>query len=463
MPKSLFNPLPKKMTHQKIPPWRGFRVFLQHDFLLLLVFILIALIIGFFIQHIWWSLFIACSLFFALQLHSLFKLSQWITQNQDQDPPKLRGVWGVLINNVAHVQQQQAQLHQEVRNLIKQVRHSLKNLTEGIVLINDQDLIEWGNLTAIELLAIDQPNFGQNILDVLKDQQFSEYFKNPDFFPDGIKILSPEYQNRYVQLKLTQFGQDRRLLIAYDVTRVHNLEQMRKDFVDNVSHELRTPLTVLSGYIETFKDQEDLPPRWEKAFIQMQAQTKRMTTLVNDLLLLSNLENHKNSVKHQLIEMPTLMNHIFDDAQAYNVDYAHTLNLEIDSHYDLLGAEAELSSAFTNLITNAIKYTPSGGTITIGWHDHEEGAFFSVQDTGIGIHPDHLPRLTERFYRVDTARSRLTGGTGLGLAIVKHVLIQHDARLEIYSEEGQGSLFKVIFPQHRLYTHHESTPEFIDN
>ena len=183
----------------------------------------------------------------------------------------------------------------------------------------------------------------------------------------------------------------------------------------------------------------------------MQAQTRRMNALVNDLLLLSRLESNKQIAKNQIIEMPGLMNQLFDDAQAYNVDYHHTLNLDIDSHCDLIGSDTELSSAFSNLITNAIKYTPKGGTITMGWHDDGEHGIFTVEDTGIGIDPKHLPRLTERFYRVDSARSRQTGGTGLGLAIVKHVLMQHGAHLEIESKENQGSTFKVIFPKERLY------------
>jgi signal transduction histidine kinase len=202
---------------------------------------------------------------------------------------------------------------------------------------------------------------------------------------------------------------------------------------------------------QDFTDQEDLNPRWKRAFDQMQAQAKRMNALVNDLLLLSRLENDKQIAKNQIIDMPSLMNQLYDDAHAYNIDYGHTLNLDIDSHCDLIGSDMELASAFSNLITNAIKYTPKGGTVTMGWHDNGEQAYFTVEDTGIGIDPKHLPRLTERFYRVDSARSRQTGGTGLGLAIVKHVLMQHQAHLEIESKENQGSIFKVIFPKERTY------------
>lgn len=463
MPQSLLKPIPKNPEIQPRPKKEALATFLKYDVGLLLMFLVPSIILGLISNYIWLSIILAIVLFFGLQLYSLIQLNQWLTENIDQEPPKLDGVWGLLVENVVHVQQQHQQLHQNLATLIEKAQDSLKHLTKGIILLNDDNVIEWNNLTATDLLAIDQQHIDQNIVDVLSDPQFLDYIQYPSHFPDGIKILSPEYQNRYIQIKITNFGANNRLLIADDVTRMHNLEQMRKDFVDNVSHELRTPLTVLSGYLETFREQDDLPATYDRAFSKMQAQTKRMTTLVNDLLLLSNLENQKNSIPHHLIDMPNLMNHLFDDTQAYNVDYGHSLQLEINSHYDIYGAEAEILSAFNNLISNAIKYTPKGGTITLGWHDHEEGAYFCVQDTGIGILAEHLPRLTERFYRVDTARSRLTGGTGLGLAIVKHVLIQHDARLEIESIEGEGSTFKVIFPKHRLHSHHPNDETLVDN
>lgn len=351
----------------------------------------------------------------------------------------------------------------EWHKFIHQVKESLFDLSEGLVLLNAHDIILWSNLQALVLLNIHhEQHKGHHITNILKEQEFIQYLQNPDFFLNGVTILSPEYQNRYIQIKVVQFGERCRLVIAYDVTRVHNLEQVRKNFVDNVSHELRTPLTVLSGYLETFLDQGNIPAGWERSFQQMQLQTKRMNALVNDLLLLANLENHQDTIYHQQIDMPELMNHLFDDAQIYNLDYGHSLNLEIDSHYDVMGSESAMTSAFINLITNAIKYTPTGGTITIGWHDHDDGAYFSVHDTGIGISAEHIPRLTERFYRVDTSRSRATGGTGLGLAIVKHALLQHHARLEIESEVGQGSIFKVIFPKHTLIANQDADAEWVD-
>ena len=436
--------------HQKFR-YSSLWTFAKQDLRLLVFLLLIASLIGIGIGYFWILIFIAFAIFFILQLRSLYLVNEWISNRPYDVPPNLDGIWGALLFNVYRAQRQERIVQAEMVGLIDRAQSSLVALAEAVVLIDESHQIEWWNPAAEKLLGIQPLDRGRNILTILRQPNFIEYFNHIDQAPDGLKMKSSAFEDHYVQVKMTRFGGESRLLVAYDVTRMHNLEQMRKDFVDNISHELRTPLTVLSGYIETFTDQEDLNPRWKRAFDQMQAQTKRMNALVNDLLLLSRLESNKQIAKNQIIEMPSLMNQLFDDAQAYNVDYGHTLNLEIDSHCDLIGSDMELASAFSNLITNAIKYTPKGGTITMGWHDDGVQGYFTVEDTGIGIDPKHLPRLTERFYRVDSARSRQTGGTGLGLAIVKHVLMQHCAHLEIESKENQGSTFKVVFPKERLY------------
>ena len=436
--------------HQKFR-YSSLWTFAKQDLRLLAFLLLIASLIGIGSGYFWILIFIAFAIFFVLQLRSLYLVNEWISNRPYDVPPNLDGIWGALLFNVYRAQRQERIVQAEMVGLIDRAQSSLVALAEAVVLIDESHQIEWWNPAAEKLLGIQPLDRGRNILTILRQPNFIEYFNHIDQAPDGLKMKSSAFEDHYVQVKMTRFGGESRLLVAYDVTRMHNLEQMRKDFVDNISHELRTPLTVLSGYIETFTDQEDLNPRWKRAFDQMQAQTKRMNALVNDLLLLSRLESNKQIAKNQIIEMPSLMNQLFDDAQAYNVDYGHTLNLEIDSHCDLIGSDMELASAFSNLITNAIKYTPKGGTITMGWHDDGVQGYFTVEDTGIGIDPKHLPRLTERFYRVDSARSRQTGGTGLGLAIVKHVLMQHGAHLEIESKENQGSTFKVVFPKERLY------------
>ncbi|MEG0347273.1 MAG: phosphate regulon sensor histidine kinase PhoR, partial [Acinetobacter sp.] len=408
--------------------------FAKQDLRLLLFFLLIASLIGFGVGYFWSCIFVAFVLFFFLQLRSLYLVNEWISNRPYDVPPNLSGIWGALLFNVYRAQRQERIVQAEMVGLIDRAQSSLVALAEAVILIDDQHQIEWWNPAAERLLGINPLDRGRNLLAILRQPSFIEYFNHIDQAPDGIRLQAQMDEDHYVQVKLTRFGGESRLLVAYDTTRVHNLEQMRKDFVDNISHELRTPLTVLSGYIETFIDQDDITPRWKRAFTQMQSQTKRMNALVNDLLLLSNLENNKKVAKNQIIDMANLMNQLFDDARAYNLDYGHTLNLDIDSHCDLIGSDMEIASAFSNLITNAIKYTPKGGIITIGWHEDGDHAYFTVQDNGIGINPKHLPRLTERFYRVDSARSRQTGGTGLGLAIVKHVLMQHGAHLEISSK-----------------------------
>ena len=444
-------PVPELAREHQHFRYSSLWTFAKHDLRLLLFFLLIASLIGFGVGYFWSCVFIAFVVFFALQLRSLYLVNDWISNRPYDVPPNLNGIWGALLSNVYRAQRQERIVQAEMVGLIDRAQSSLVALAEAVVLIDDQHQIEWWNPAAEKLLGISPLDRGRNLLAILRQPNFIEYFNHIDQAPDGIRLQVKMDEEHYVQVKLTRFGGESRLLVAYDITRLHNLEQMRKDFVDNISHELRTPLTVLSGYIETFTDQDDITPRWKRAFTQMQSQTKRMNALVNDLLLLSNLENNKKVAKNQIIDMANLMNQIFDDARAYNLDYGHTLNLDIDSHCDLIGSDMEIASAFSNLITNAIKYTPKGGIITIGWHEDGDHAYFTVQDTGIGINPKHLPRLTERFYRVDSARSRQTGGTGLGLAIVKHVLMQHGAYLEISSKENEGSTFTAVFPKERLY------------
>lgn len=444
-------PVPELAREHQHFRYSSLWTFAKQDLRLLLFFLLIASLIGFGVGYFWSCVFIAFVVFFALQLRSLYLVNDWISNRPYDVPPNLNGIWGALLFNVYRAQRQERIVQAEMVGLIDRAQSSLVALAEAVVLIDDQHQVEWWNPAAEKLLGISPLDRGRNLLAILRQPNFIEYFKHSDQAPDGIRLQVKMDEEHYVQVKLTRFGGESRLLVAYDITRMHNLEQMRKDFVDNISHELRTPLTVLSGYIETFTDQDDITPRWKRAFTQMQSQTKRMNALVNDLLLLSNLENNKKVAKNQIIDMANLMNQIFDDARAYNLDYGHTLNLDIDSHCDLIGSDMEIASAFSNLITNAIKYTPKGGIITIGWHEDGDHAYFTVQDTGIGINPKHLPRLTERFYRVDSARSRQTGGTGLGLAIVKHVLMQHGAYLEISSKENEGSTFTAVFPKERLY------------
>ncbi len=335
-------------------------------------------------------------------------------------------------------------LQQNTTDQLKKIRSALRALRDAVILLNEDDSLEWWNQSAQELLSLQPEDKGKSIFDFIRVPEFRQYYQSTTTSNDSVHIESWQDPKRYLKCELTPFG-DEKLLIIYDVTRLQHLEEMRRDFVANVSHELRTPLTVMMGYLENFSDQPDMPPHWRRGFELMTQQTARMNRIVNDLLLLSRIEIEET---HELnyIDMTRLLTNVYDDAQAYNQAYGHTIHLQIDTYDGLYGSEMYLNSALSNLVINAIKYTPKGGNIAISWTKTADGCRFAVEDNGIGIAPEHITRLTERFYRVDKGRSRATGGTGLGLAIVKHVLYQHEANLQIESVEGVGSTFSMVFP-----------------
>ncbi len=327
---------------------------------------------------------------------------------------------------------------------LKKISSALRALRDAVILLNDDDGLEWWNPAAEDLLLLQSADHDKSIFDFIDVPEFQQYYQAMTPPSDGVHIVSWRDPNRYLKCELTPFGNEK-LLIIYDVTRLQHLEQMRRNFVANVSHELRTPLTVLMGYLENFSEQSDMPPQWQRGFELMTQQTARMNRVVNDLLLLSNIEIDETHELHY-IDMTKLLTHVYNDAQAYNLEYGHTIHLQIDTYDGLYGSEMYLNSALSNLVINAIKYTPKNGNIVISWTKTSVGCCFAVTDDGIGIAPQHIAHLTERFYRVDSGRSRATGGTGLGLAIVKHVLYQYDTTLQIESSAGVGSTFSAVFP-----------------
>ncbi|WP_227431310.1 phosphate regulon sensor histidine kinase PhoR [Psychrobacter sp. I-STPA6b] len=391
-----------------------------------------------------WGLVAGLLIYYVWRLFAMQQFYNWLSRSLTLPPPEFSGGLSFVASELYHSKKQEQITHQKMMGLIKKIRSSLLALQDAVILLDKDDCLEWWNQSAEKLLQLRSENQGSNILDLIKADEFYEYYTTAESPNDGLRIQSWQDPERFLQCEVTHFGQEK-LLIIYDVTRLQHLEQMRKDFVANVSHELRTPLTVIMGYIETFSDQPDLDPKWQRGFSLMSQQTRRMNSIINDLLLLSRLENEEIAPT-ECVDMPKVLAHLFDDAQAYNKEYGHLIDLHIDSQKNLYGSEMYLNSALLNLVTNAIKYTPKGGEISISWQEVKDGCLFAVSDNGIGIAPAHIERLTERFYRVDSGRSRATGGTGLGLAIVKHVLYQHDATLKIESTEGQGSTFKVFFP-----------------
>lgn len=423
---------------------------LWSDFKWLVTLTLLGTAFGYYvIDSVPWGIILALLLYNLWRLYAVQQFYGWMSKSLTLPPPELSGSLTFMANKLYDSKKQEQMTHQKMMGLVKKIRSSLLALQDAVILLDKEDTIEWWNQAAETLLDLRSEDQGRSILELIDVPEFTNYYVNAVSPNDGVRMRSWRDYERFLQCEVTHFGNEK-LLIIYDVTRLQHLEQMRKDFVGNVSHELRTPLTVLMGYIETFSDQPDLDPKWQRGFKLMTQQTQRMNHIINDLLLLSRLENEE-SIKTERVDMTKMMTSIFDDAQAYNRDYGHLIELHIDSQLDVYGSYGYLNSALLNLVTNAIKYTPKGGVVSITWQEVRGGCLFSVQDNGIGIASEHLERLTERFYRVDSGRSRSTGGTGLGLAIVKHVLYQHGAKLKVESDENKGSTFSVFFPERCVY------------
>ncbi len=378
-------------------------------------------------------------------------LARWLSSDDQSDPPESTGLWGLIFDSL--YQQDKDYKHQisNLHNIIIRAQQSTNAIRDAVVVVDSHGNLEWWNDAGTHLLGFQlKTDRGQNLTNLLRDPRFIGYFEAGNY-QRPLEIPSSHQAGVILQFQITVFGEGERLLVARDVTRVHNLEQMRQDFVANVSHELRTPLTVIKGYVETFMDTlQDDQPQLSRGLNRMNEQALRMEALVNDLLLLSRLETDKNNQVMKPVGVPGLLQRIFNDAQAMNDSKQHHITLEMDNELDINGDEEELRSAFSNLVINAIKYAPDGSNITVRWFDDENGVYMEVEDDGDGIDPKHLPRLTERFYRADQSRHSKTGGTGLGLAIVKHVLIHHNAKLDIYSELGEGCVFTCHFPRKAL-------------
>ncbi|SIP92649.1 phosphate regulon sensor histidine kinase PhoR [Aquipseudomonas alcaligenes] len=426
--------------------WRGALV--RRLLLLLAVCSLVGLITG---QYAW-ALAIGLGAYLLWHLKQLLRLHAWLRERQPDDaPPEGYGLWGEVFDSIYQLQRRDQRVRGRLQAVIDRVQESTAALRDAVIMLDSEGNLEWWNRAAEQLLGLKTPqDSGQAITNLVRHPRFKEYFEAGQY-QEALEIPSPLSDRQRLQLQITRYGNNEHLMFVRDVTRLHQLEQMRKDFVANVSHELRTPLTVISGYLETLLDNvEDVNPRWLRALQQMQQQGSRMQNLLNDLLLLAKLEATDYPSDNQPVAMDLLLLSIRNDAQALSGSRNHRISLEADHQVRLKGSEAELRSAFSNLVFNAVKYSPDESEIRIRWWADEQGGHFSVSDNGIGIEAKHLPRLTERFYRVDSSRASNTGGTGLGLAIVKHVLLRHRARLDIASVPGKGSTFTCQFPVQQL-------------
>jgi two-component system phosphate regulon sensor histidine kinase PhoR len=392
-------------------------------------------------------------LLLVLLLHHIRNLSllqAWLTQKGLAPVPDGSGVWEEIFAGLARQVRRQTQIESRLSAALDRFQQAAAALPEGVIILDEADRIEWCNPRAEAHFGLDsQRDRGQLLTYLLRNPQFVEYLDTRQFSEPLVLRVSRNDTELVLSIQLVPYGGSEKLLLSRDITRWERMETTRRDFVANVSHELRTPLTVLNGFLETLADLPKPDPELTRRSITLMAeQTVRMNRLVEDLLTLSRLEGTHTPLREELVDVPKLCQTLLRDAQALSAS-RHRVHVRIDHQDGLLGSPEELRSAFTNLISNAVRYTPEGGEIELSWSSRGGEPVFAVRDTGIGIEPHHIPRLTERFYRVDRSRSRATGGTGLGLAIVKHVLSRHQAHLEVNSEPGRGSTFSVVFPAAR--------------
>ena len=352
---------------------------------------------------------------------------------------KARGVWAPLFASIYRRARIRTAYERDLRHIIERFQQASAAIPDGIVVLDASNRIDWANPRALAQLGLDlDQDRGQPIVNLVRQPEFLRYMEAGDY---AASIVVPSIRDaaRTLSLQLVPFAADQKLLMSRDVTELEAVARMRRDFIANVSHELKTPLTVISGFIETLQD-IDVDERQRTRFLQlMHEQAKNMQRLVADLLTLSALESEQNPVHEERFDVVPLLLALSADAKALSKG-EHQVALDIVKRLPFIGSREELASAFGNLVSNAVRYTPPKGTITLAWRVDDDGTgVFAVTDTGIGITAEYLPRLTERFYRVDRSRSRATGGTGLGLAIVKHVLLRHQAELEIASERGKAA------------------------
>lgn len=396
-----------------------------------------------------WFALIGFGALLGFHLYYLSRLGAWLERPSLDTVPEGLGTWAAVFSRLYKSRRASEVNERRLADNEERFRRTISALPEGIVLVDAQLQIEWCNPVAERHLGIRlAADAGLRLTNLVRDPAFVAYCTSAKF--DVPLVFRPlANPGLALSVQVIEFEPERSIVLTRDVTQSERVDAMRRDFVANVSHELRTPLTVVNGFLETLLDAE---PRLDATRMQhlrlMHEQAARMSRLVEDLLMLSRLESQENPVADEAVDIPQLVHEIADEARALSAG-RHRITVECAA-LGVRGSRDELRSAFSNLVSNAIRYTPDGGRVSLRWRASEDGAVFEVEDTGIGVAPEHIPRLTERFYRVDKSRSRETGGTGLGLAIVKHVLARHQGRLDIDSTLGRGSVFCAHLPCARL-------------
>ena len=426
--------------------------FWPREMLKLLLFALLALII-------WAAEGVVPALVFATlmllignlyHLKNLSRLTRWLTRSDSTMVPDVTGSWEDLSAALYRMVKGTNKRREQLNQALDRFQQAAIAMPDGFVILDQRDNIEWCNPAAERHfgLALSKDR-GTDISYLVRQPAFTDYLGLQDS-SEPLVLHTARSPQLAIAIQSVPYGDNQKLIISRDITQWEKAESARRDFVANVSHELRTPITVVSGFLETLADMEKIDPSMLRRSIElMRGESTRMHRLVEDLLTLSQLENGPPLVEDETIAMAALVNDLKREAEQLS-NGKHQISASIDSAAGLRGSLHEIHSALGNLVTNAVRYTPAGGTVHLNWSSDGSSATFAVQDTGMGIPAHHIPRLTERFYRVDRSRSRESGGTGLGLAIVKHILNRHQAQLDISSEPGQGSRFAAVFPAQRI-------------
>jgi len=410
-------------------------------------------LLGWWVGQAWAGAALGLAICLGLHLRNLIRLRQWFDNPKRTQLPLSGGVWGEVYDALLALQKRNRKRKKRLTAILAEFQASTEALPDGAVVLGPSGEIAWFNPAAQALLGLRlTQDLGLRVTNLVRAPAFTEYFAKNDYSTE-VEAASPLHPELTLLFRVIPYGNGQRLLIVRDVSELKRAETARRDFVANASHELRTPLTVLRGYLDVMES-ESRPSgslsAWRTPLIEMHNQAARMETLTHDLLKLARLESDVIHMRQDLLDVQMMLERQMEDAKAVSKG-RHRFEFETEADLRLYGRESEVQSIFSNLIGNAIQYTPAGGIIRVRWWGDDRGAHFAVADTGIGIGEKDLPRLTERFYRVDVGRSRASGGTGLGLSIVKQALDHYDAKLQIESEVGVGSTFTCHFPLHRAH------------
>lgn len=418
-----------------------------HEIRRILLLLMASLLLSWY-QHSLWPTVAVLLFYLGFTSWQLTRINNWLLrQPEDWDPPESSGAWGDLFDNLYRLLRKEKAQREALAALIARTESSISALRDGVVILDRwQRMTNWNQAAALLLGLRRATDLRQPITNLVRHPDLLAYLREEEF-DRTLTLPSPHVPHVMLEISITRFGAGEYLLLLRDITQLHQLEQMRKDFVANVSHELKTPLTVLKGYLEALQDLHGGEHQTlDQALGQMTQQSQRMQALINDLLFLARLESAPKSPAPEPIALAPLLRELWQEAQAIAPEKQHQFTLTIPETLTLQGNPPELRSAFLNLLTNAVTYTPALGQIQIHWEALNDGGNLIFSDSGPGIAAHHLPRLTERFYRPNAGREQHNGGTGLGLAIVKHVLIRHHAQLDIRSQLGAGSQFICHFP-----------------